>query len=53
LQALGRDALEQLERLDDGKERADAWPGLVDRFIDQVVENRELVLLHQRNHNAM
>src|ERR1700722_770740 len=52
LHALGREALEQLERLEDGQERADAWPGLVDRFIDQVLENRQLVLLHQRNHNA-
>jgi AcrR family transcriptional regulator len=53
LHALGREALEQLERLEDGQERADAWPGLVDRFIDQVLENRELVLLHQRNQNAL
>jgi AcrR family transcriptional regulator len=53
LHALGREALEQLERLEDGQERAEAWPGLVDRFIDQVLENRELVLLHQRNQNAL
>jgi AcrR family transcriptional regulator len=53
LHALGREALEQLEQLEDGQERADAWPGLVDHFIDQVVENRELVLLHQRNINAL
>lgn len=52
LHALGREALEELERLEDGQQRADAWPGLVDRFIDQVIDNRELVLLHQRNHNA-
>jgi AcrR family transcriptional regulator len=52
LHALGREALEELELLEDGQQRADAWPGLVDRFIDQVIENRELVLLHQRNHNA-
>lgn len=53
LHALGRDALEQLEQLEDGQARADAWPGLVDRFIDQVLENRDLVLLHQRNINAL
>jgi AcrR family transcriptional regulator len=53
LHALGREALEQLEQLEDGQARADAWPGLVDRFIDQVLENRELVLMHQRNHNAL
>jgi AcrR family transcriptional regulator len=53
LHALGREALEQLELLEDGQARADAWPGLIDRFIDQVLENRDLVLLHQRNHNAL
>jgi len=51
--ALGREALEQLEQLEDGQARADAWPGLVDHFIDQVANNRELVLLHQRNHRAL
>jgi AcrR family transcriptional regulator len=53
LHALGREALEQLELLEDGQARADAWPGLVDHFIDQVLENRDLVLLHQRNINAL
>ncbi len=53
LHVLGWEALEQLERLEDGQQRADAWPGLVDDFIDQVLENRELVLFHQRNHNAL
>jgi AcrR family transcriptional regulator len=53
LHALGHEALEQLGRLEDGQAQADAWPGLVDQFIDQVVENRELVLLHQRNRNAL
>jgi AcrR family transcriptional regulator len=53
LHALGREALEQLESLEDGQARADAWPGLIDHFIDQVVDNRELVLLHQRNHGAL
>jgi AcrR family transcriptional regulator len=53
LHALGRETLEQLELLEDGQARAEAWPGLVDRFIDQVLENRDLVLLHQRNINAL
>lgn len=52
LHALGREALDQLELLDDGQQRVAAWPLLVDRFIDQVMDNRQLVLLHQRNHNA-
>lgn len=53
LHALGREALEQLDDLEDGQARADAWPGIIDRFIDQVIDNRELVLLHQRNHRAL
>src|SRR5271170_1952637 len=53
LHALGREALEQLDDLEDGQARADAWPGIIDRFIDQVLENRDLVLLHQRNINAL
>jgi AcrR family transcriptional regulator len=53
LHALGREALERLGDLEDGQQRADAWPGLLDDFIDQVVNNRELVLLHQRNHGAL
>jgi AcrR family transcriptional regulator len=52
LHALGHEALEELERLEDGQQAA-AWPRLVDRFIDQVLDNRDLVLLHQRNHNAL
>src|SRR6202451_3182865 len=53
LHALGREALERLDELDDDQQRADAWPGLLDDFIDQVVNNRELVLLHQRNLAAL
>src|ERR1700685_664601 len=41
LHALGREALEQLEDLEDGQARVDAWPGIIDQFIDQVIDNRE------------
>src|SRR5580693_702234 len=50
LHALGREALARLDTLEDGQQRADAWPELLDGFIDQVLDNRQLVLLHQRNH---
>jgi AcrR family transcriptional regulator len=53
LHSLGREALAQLAQLEDGQAQADAWPGLVDHFIDQVTENRQLVLLHQRNPGAL
>jgi AcrR family transcriptional regulator len=53
LHALGREALERLDALEDDKARADAWPAIIERFIDQVVDNRQLVLLHQRNFRAL
>jgi AcrR family transcriptional regulator len=53
LHALGREAFQRLESLNGGQERADAWPGLLDHFIDQVVDNPELFLFHQRNHRAL
>jgi AcrR family transcriptional regulator len=53
LHALSHQALEQLSNLEDGQARVDAWPALIDHLIDQVVDNRELVLLHQRNHRAL
>jgi AcrR family transcriptional regulator len=52
LHALGREAVEQFSQLED-EQRANAWPAFVDRLIDQVVENRELILMHQRNSNAL
>jgi len=51
LHRLGRDILEQLGRPDAG-ETAAAWPDLIDEFIDEVLANRDLFVLHQRNQNA-
>jgi AcrR family transcriptional regulator len=48
LHAIGLDALDQLA----GERGIEAWPGLLDHFIDQVIGNRELFLLHQRNRSA-
>jgi AcrR family transcriptional regulator len=53
LHALGWKALDHLERLDSDQQRADAWPAVLDRFIDQLLNNRELILLHLRNYNAL
>src|SRR6202042_2418121 len=52
LHALGRDMLDRLDLLDDDSASVAAWPVLLDHFIDQVVANRDLFLLHQRNQNA-
>jgi AcrR family transcriptional regulator len=53
LHALGREAFQRLEELTDGQARADAWPGLLDHLIEQIVDNPELFLFHQRNHRAL
>jgi AcrR family transcriptional regulator len=50
--ALGREALEQIDSLDDASIVA-AWPDFVDDFIDQVLTHRDLFLLHQRNQRAL
>jgi AcrR family transcriptional regulator len=49
--ALGREQLERLDSLDELQLVA-AWPALLDEFIQQVLANRELFLLHQRNQRA-
>ena len=53
LHALGLKALGHLESLASDQQRADAWPAVLDRFIDQLLSNRELILLHMRNYNAL
>jgi AcrR family transcriptional regulator len=53
LHALGSVVLNELESLTTGPERAAAWPELLDRFITEVDNNRELIALHQRNQSAL
>ena len=53
LHALGWNALDYLDSLDSDQQLADAWPALLDRFIDLLLSNRELFLLHLRNYNAL
>jgi AcrR family transcriptional regulator len=53
LHALGGSLLDQLDRLGDDARAVSVWPRLVDAFIDQVLENRDLFLLHQRNPRAI
>jgi AcrR family transcriptional regulator len=53
LHELGYDVLARLDDLETPQERADIWPELLDVFIDRVAENRELILLHQRNAHAL
>jgi len=52
LHALGEGLLDQIDRLEDERDALAAWPGLLDELIDEVLGNRDLFLLHQRNQNA-
>jgi AcrR family transcriptional regulator len=52
LHSLGRDMLDRLDTIDNAEHSPDAWLELLDFFIDQVIANQDLFLLHQRNHNA-
>src|SRR5262245_5441798 len=52
LHALGREILDRFDKLDE-RQIVSAWPGLVDELIDQMLANRELFLLHQRNQSAI
>jgi len=52
LHALGRGMLDELDRLGDEDALVTAWPLLLDQFIDQVLANQDLFLLHQRNQSA-
>jgi AcrR family transcriptional regulator len=51
LRAVGSEVLDELDRLTD-EEVLRAWPELLDRFIDQVLDNCQLFLLRHRNQNA-
>jgi AcrR family transcriptional regulator len=53
LHDLGRDVLRRLDELDTAQALVAAWPALMDAVIDRVAENRELILLHQRNIRAL
>jgi AcrR family transcriptional regulator len=54
LHDLGRDMFDRIGELSsDSQEAAEAWPELLDLFIDQVLSNREIFIMHERNHTAV
>jgi AcrR family transcriptional regulator len=53
LHELGYDVLTRLDGLEGPQAYVDAWPALIDGFIDRVAENRDLVVLHLRNRHAL
>src|ERR1700722_10813154 len=52
LHELGRGMFEEIGDLSNSPQTAQLWPELLDHFIDQMLQNRDIFILHQRNHNA-
>ena len=52
LHVLGAAVITELEAAPDGPARAAMWPRLANEMIDFMVENRELILMHNRNRSA-
>jgi len=52
LHEMGAGILDELDALPDERDAVAAWPRLIDRFVDEVIANRELFLVHQRNQRA-
>jgi AcrR family transcriptional regulator len=53
LHQFGREALDELEAVEDGPARVAAWPALLNRLIDGMLGNHALLLLHRRNISAI
>jgi AcrR family transcriptional regulator len=53
MHAVFRDLIDEFDRLYDPQHRLEAWADLLDRFVDKMLANRDLFLLHQRNQNAL
>ena len=53
LHEIGYDVLAQLDGLDSAQAYVEAWPRLMDQLIDRVTHNRDLILLHLRNVQAL
>ena len=52
LHTLGETVIAELEGAPDGTARVAIWPRLANEMIDFMVDNRELLLLHNRNRSA-
>jgi AcrR family transcriptional regulator len=53
LHSLVPDVLDRLDSYDAGTHDFDTWAALIDHFIEQVISNRKLFLLHERNFTAL
>src|SRR5580658_8958392 len=53
LHAVGTQVADELEAIEDGPARVEAWPRALHRVVAYMAANPELVLLHRRNPSAM
>lgn len=53
LHEIGYDLLAPLDGFEDPQAYVEAWPRLMDRLIDRVSQNRDLVVLHLRNFHVL
>jgi AcrR family transcriptional regulator len=53
LHAVGTQVADELEAVQDGPARVEAWPRALRRVVDYMAANPELVSLHRRNPSAM
>ena len=53
LHELGRGILDEIDAFEDERQVVAAWPTFLDRFIDEVLANRDLFRFHQRNERAL
>jgi AcrR family transcriptional regulator len=53
MHAVIRDLVDEVDRLYDPGQRLETWADLLDRFVDKMLANRPLFVLHQRNQNAI
>jgi AcrR family transcriptional regulator len=52
LHDLGHEMFDRVGDLDDSQCTTQVWDELLDHFIDQLLSNREIFILHERNRNA-
>lgn len=53
LYTIGTRIVEQIEAIEDGPERAAAWPEMIGRLIMEMSADRDLMLMHRRNQTTL
>jgi AcrR family transcriptional regulator len=53
LHELGRGMFDRMGDLENSAQTAELWPELLDHFIEQLLGNRDIFILHERNRSAL